>query len=65
MSDINQKDPLWWKSTNYGGDARARKVVDCESVNIDKNAPDRLRTVSTILHHSHPYFIYEVIMKYI
>ena len=23
------------------------------------------RAVSTILHHSHPYFIYEVIMKYI
>ena len=47
MFDINQKDPLRWKSTNYGGDARARKVVECESVNIDKNAPDRLRkTVS-------------------
>ena len=48
MSDIkNQKDPLWWKSTNYRGDARARKVVECESVNIHKNVPDRLRkTVS-------------------
>ena len=50
MSDIkNQKDPLWWKSTKYGGegDARARKVVECESVNIHKNVPDRLRkTVS-------------------
>ena len=24
---------------------------------------NEVRTVSTILHHSHPYFIYEVIMK--
>ena len=24
-----------------------------------------IRAVSRILHHSHPYFIYEVIMKYI
>ena len=26
---------------------------------------DRYKAVSTILHHSYPYFIYEVIMKYI
>ena len=26
---------------------------------------DIFRTVSTILHHSHPYFIYEVIMKWL
>ena len=42
--------------------AGARMVEEGKEARRYKEAQ---RSVSRILHHSHPYFIYEVIMKYI
>ena len=54
---------------------RCRGCGDGNSSRVSSNSPqfelmvkhtmNGTNTVSTILHHSHPFFIYEVIMKHI
>ena len=44
--------------------SKLKKIYQTE-VCVKCEVCDVIKSVSRILHHSHPYFIYEVIMKYI
>ena len=59
----NKKTDTMFGSFHIQG--RDYEIEKCSNGHVLKQRKKEAMTVSRILHHIHPYFIYEVIMKYI